>query len=319
MSFSSKNTTAQTTSGTTNQTSTNNSHNAFDNTTTMTRNPYAAAAPGLDMAAQSTTDWMNDPNAAAAYGGPRVAQMSDMTSEGIRGMFGGEGAAASSGYLKDVLGGKYLQADNPYLAQLTQSIRGQVMPSVNSQFSNAGMVGSTAHQGSLARGMTDALAQPLFAQYNNERGLQSQAAGMLPGIDAARSQQMVQAGQLGEGYDQRNLDAQRAMFEEAQQKRAQQLAMGTGLLGQIGQAGGTQTTNNSGYADSNNTATNVGSSTGQTNGTTSTNPGIGQTLLGGAMMAGSLYSGGAMGGMGGMFGSGNNGLPWAANPNARFV
>lgn len=146
---------------------------------------------------------------------------------------------------------------------------------------------------------------------------------MLPGIDAARSKQMVEAGQLSEGYGQRNMDAERAAFEEAQQKRAQQLAIGTGLLGQIGQAGGSQTTNNTGTADSYNTATNAGTATnvGQTTGqnqsngtsTQSTNPGLGQSLLGAGMMGAGLFSGGMFG-----MGGGNNGLPWASNPNATW-
>lgn len=272
---------------------------------TTTRDPYAAAKPGLDAAATNVTSWMNDPNAAAAYGGPRVAGMSGVTRSGLDNLSAGAGAGTSMAYLNDVIGGKYLDAQNPHLAQLTDSIKSQVMPSLNAQFSNAGMVGSTQHQGSIARGMSDAFAQPLFDQYNNERGLQQQAAGMLPTIDTQSAQNRIIAGQTGEGYDQRVLDAQRAMFEEAQAKRAAQLQQATGMLGSIGQAGGTQTTN------------------GVTNGTTtsSNSPGLGQTLLGGAMALGGLYTGGAFGNIGQAVNTaryGNNGLPWAYNPNATW-
>lgn len=270
-------------------------------TSTATRDPYAAAKPGLDAAAGAVTNWMSDPNAAAAYGGPRVAGMSGMTRSGLDNLSAGAGAGTSMAYLNDVIGGKYLDAENPHLAQLTDSIKSQVMPSVNAQFSNAGMVGSTQHQGSIARGLSDALAQPLFAQYNNERGLQQQAAGMLPTIDTQAAQNRIIAGQTGEGYDQRVLDAQRAAFEEAQAKRAAQLQQATGMLGSIGQAGGTQTTS------------------GTTTGTNS--PGLGQTVLGGAMALGGLYTGGAFGGLGQAVNTaryGNNGLPWAYNPNATW-
>lgn len=266
-------------------------------TQTQTRTPYAAAVPGLNNAASSVTSWMNDPNASAAYDGQRVAGMTDTTRQGLDRLSTGAGANTSMGYLNDVIGGKYLDAQNPHLQQLTDSIKSQVMPNVNAQFSNAGMVGSTMHQGSLARGMSDALATPLFAQYNTERGLQQQAAGMLPGIDAGAAQNQVLAGQTAEGYDQRVLDAQRAAFEEAQAKRSAQLQQATGMLGSIGNAGGTSTT------------------------TGTTQPGLGSQLLGGAMALGGLYTGGMFGGMGQVANSamyGNNGLPWSSNPNATW-
>lgn len=283
MSFGSKNT------QNTNQATTQNQ--SFSNTTT--RDPYAAAKPGLDQAASMATNWMADPSNYSAYSGPRVAQMSGMTASGIGGMFGQQGAGASMGYLGDVVGGKYLQAGNPYLQQLTDSIKSSVMPGINAQFSNAGMTGSTLHQGSLARGMTDALATPLFNQYNTERGLQQQAAGMLPGIDTAAQEARIKAGQLGEGYQQANLDAAQAQFNEQQQKQLQALQAGSGILGGIGSIGGTTT----------NAGTSAGSGT--TNGTTTnaTTPGLGSQLLGGAMALGGLASG--MGGLG-MFGSAFN-------------
>lgn len=295
MSFGSKQTQA------TNQATTN--YGTQNATSTATRDPYAAAKPGLDQAASMATRWMSDPSNYAAYSGPRVAQMSDMTAAGLGGMFGQQGASNSMGYLNDVIGGKYLDAGNPHLAALTDSIRSQVMPSINSQFSAAGMNGSTLHQGSLARGMTDALAAPLFQQYNAERGLQQQAAGMLPTIDQAAQAARVTAGQAGEGYQQRNLDAAMAAYNEEQQKKLAALQAGTGILGSIGSVGGTTSTS----------GTTSSSGGGTTNGTTETsqNPGLAQMLAGGAMMGASLFGGPMAGmfgsGLGGMFGGGLGG------------
>lgn len=312
MSFGSKQTQAK------NEATTNQATTGFNNQTVQTRDPYAAAKPGLDLAAASAQSYLADPTAAQAYGGPRVASMSGMTAAGLGGMFGQQGASNSMGYLNDVIGGKYLAADNPYLSQLTDSIKSQVMPGINSQFSASGMSGSTLHQGSLARGMSDALAQPLFAQYNNERNQQMQAAGMLPGIDTAAQQARVAAGQTAEGYDQRNYDAQKAAYDEAQARRAQQLQLGSGVLSQIGGVGGTTTTNQSGYTNN--------SQTQLTNGTTTTsqNPGLGQTLLGAGMLGTSLLTGGALGGVGSLLGGigssasggmfGNSGLWAPSNP-----
>ena len=319
-----------------------NATSGFANSSLQTRDPYAAAKPGLDLAAASARSYLADPTAAQAYGGPRVAGMSGMTAAGLGGMFGQQGASNSMGYLNDVIGGKYLAADNPYLSQLTDSIKSQVMPGINSQFSASGMSGSTLHQGSLARGMSDALAQPLFAQYNNERNQQMQAAGMLPGIDTAAQQARVAAGQTAEGYDQRNYDAQKAAYDEAQARRAQQLQLGSGVLSQIGGVGGTTAADQSGYTDNSQTqfnggtqeGTNQANTTGQTSGTmqgttngtttTSQNPGLGQTLLGAGMLGTSLLTGGALGGVGSLLGGigssasggmfGNSGLWAPSNP-----
>jgi len=247
--------------------------------------------------------------------------MNGMTAAGIGNMFGNMGGNASAGYLNDVVSGRYLSAENPYLQQLTNSIKSQVMPSINAQFSNAGMTGSTLHQGSLARGMSDALAAPLFSQYNAERALQQQAAGALPGITDQIAKNQIAAGQAAEGYQQKSLDAEMAAFNEAQQKKIAALQAGTGILGTIGGMGGTAS--NSGATPS--------SGGGTTNGTTTNEqtPGLGQALLGGAMALGGIASGmgglGGLGGLGGMFGGmgnnlmyGNNGLPWAANPNPTY-
>lgn len=100
-------------------------------------------------------------------------------------------APQAQGYLGGVLQGNYLDpSSNPHLSALTDSIWGSVAPQVSSVFSRSGR-GTSANDsglaGALTRGFTSALAQPLFAQYNQERGLQQQAAGMAPSIDAVQS------------------------------------------------------------------------------------------------------------------------------------
>jgi hypothetical protein len=100
-------------------------------------------------------------------------------------------APQSAGYLSGVMQGNYLDpSTNPHLGNLTRSIWESVAPNVTSVFSRAGR-GTSANDsglgGALTRGFTSALAQPLFAQYNQERGMQQQAAGMAPSIDAVQS------------------------------------------------------------------------------------------------------------------------------------
>lgn len=109
------------------------------------------------------------------------------------------GTDASSQYLKSVLGGQYLNAGNPYLskavdaasADATRNFQTAVMPQLASQFSLAGRYGS----GAQSQGISDAtnnLAQQLSQtaagiynqNYQNERGLQQGASGILSGIQS---------------------------------------------------------------------------------------------------------------------------------------
>jgi hypothetical protein len=97
----------------------------------------------------------------------------------------------ATSYAGDVLSGQYLNpASNPHLGNLTNSIWESVAPQVSSVFSRAGR-GTSANNsglaGALTRGFTSAMAQPLFAQYGQERGFQQQAAGMAAPLDAAGS------------------------------------------------------------------------------------------------------------------------------------
>lgn len=98
-----------------------------------------------------------------------------------RAMSGSPLNAAAGGYLQNVLGGQYLNGANPNDSGLWNSIQSKVLPAVNSQFSMAGRYGSGAHAGALAEGLTNAYAPYAFNQYNQERGLQQQAASMAPG------------------------------------------------------------------------------------------------------------------------------------------
>lgn len=254
------------------------------------RDPYAPAVPLLNQTAGGVSSYLSNPNSSAVYGGDRVAQMSDATRGGIDQLAGQAGANQSAGYLSRVLNGDYLNPGNPYTSQLVDSIRSSVMPSVNGTFSNAGMTGSTLHQGALMRGLSDAVAQPLFASFEAERNRQQQASELLPQIDSGAALNRIQAGQLSEGYDQRNIDAARQQFAETQTAPLMPYANASGIIQGIANAGGT--------------------SSGTT--TSTSTPSLGSQILGGAMMGASIlgapFTGGAslglMGAGSGMMGGG---------------
>lgn len=209
--------------------------------TNQQRDPYAPAVPGLTSAASGVTSWMNNPANAQAYDGPRVAGMSDQTGAGLDALYDSTGARQTEGFLSDTLSGKYLDQGNPYMEQLMGSIRANVMPSVNSRVSAAGMSpGSSVDQALVSRELTNATAQPLFASYENERARQMQAASQLPGVSQGIAANMIGAGQTREGYEQKDIDAARQQWEEQRVAGLRPYSEALPLISQIGNAGGTQ-------------------------------------------------------------------------------
>lgn len=129
---------------------------------TSTATPYAAAQPLINSQTQAATDYLSDPNATA-------------------------GAKSAAGYYQNVVNGDYLTEGNPYTQAVIDNVTANVAPNVNGTFSAAGMDGSTLHQGMLAKALTQGMAQPLFANYQNERAMQQNAAAALPGAELAGS------------------------------------------------------------------------------------------------------------------------------------
>ena len=250
-----------------------------------TRNPYAPAIPGIDSAITGISSWMNDPNSKAVYGGPRTVGMSDMTRGGIADYASAGGARTARDYLSGAAQGQYVGQGNPYQADLDQSVMASVMPGLNAQFSNSGMAGSTLHQGMMGKALAQGMAGSRYQNYQNERGMQQQAAMALPGVDERIGQRAIEGGQIGEGYGREQIAADQAKFNEQRMAGLLPYMTASPLLQGLGSMGGT--------------------STGRQ--TTSTQQPLGQTLLGAGMMGASLMSGNpmaAMGGMGSLSGAG---------------
>jgi hypothetical protein len=96
------------------------------------------------------------------------------------------GLNAATGYATDVLGGKYLGEANPYLNQMVDTARGNTMDSINSNFAMGGRVGSDLHFEDLGRGMMQAETGLRYGDYQNERNQMTQAAGLMPGLNASQ-------------------------------------------------------------------------------------------------------------------------------------
>jgi hypothetical protein len=93
---------------------------------------------------------------------------------------------AAQGYATDVLGGKYLGANNPYTSAMLDATNRGVSDSVNSTFGRAGRTGGDQHVAVLGRSLADAGNQLRYTDYANERQAMQQTAGQVPGLESAQ-------------------------------------------------------------------------------------------------------------------------------------
>ena len=96
------------------------------------------------------------------------------------------GIGNAVGYNNDVLGGKYLNAGNPYMQGMMNNTNQLVGNQVNTTFSNAGRTGSGNHEYALANGLANADNSLQYQNYSNERNAQSTAAGQMPSLAAGQ-------------------------------------------------------------------------------------------------------------------------------------
>lgn len=268
-----------------------------NSTSTQQASAWSPAQPYIEQGVQGLGDWMTGAGA-TSYQGPRVADLSYATNAGIDKLMNSTAAQRSSDYYSDVLGGKWLDQGNPYMTQLQDAVKASVMPSLNSQFSGAGLTGSTLHQGIVGRELGRAMAEPLFNAYEAERSRMDNAAGQLPNIDQLISGNYLTAGNILDSHAQNLVNAQQQQFEEDRLAPVRGINEALPMINQIGSQYGTQT--------------------GTQKGTTKESTPIGQQILGGAMMAAGAMTGMPM--LGGMIGNGmgqmmgatpSGGYPWS--------
>jgi len=162
---------------------------------------------------------------------------------------------------QDVISGKYL-TDNPYLAaalrpgqELATQAYNQAIGGTRSQAASAGRYGSGAQnqlegmsQQNLANALTNAASQASYQNYAAERARQEAASGNAPGLSQARYQdvnQLLNLGQIGEGYSQQALQADIDRYNYEQNLPYQQLQNYSNII-QGTPMGQTSTTTSSG-------------------------------------------------------------------------
>ena len=155
---------------------------------------------------------------------------------------------------QDVIGGQYLQ-NNPYFNQAlqgaAQASTQQYYDAINQATSGAagaGRYGSNAMQeqqqraaGQLANALTNKAGELAYSNYGAERGRQEAAAMNAPGLanaDYFDINQLLQAGQMGEGYQQNALEGDVARFNFQQNAPYQKLASYLGAVYGVPGGGG---------------------------------------------------------------------------------
>lgn len=213
---------------------------APDNTTNTTTNkPWAGVAPYLkELFKSAQSEIYNNP--LEAYGGQTYASFDPAQLSALQGMeeraIGGSPlVGAAQGQLQSTLAGDYLNAGNPYLMDLSNSIGDAVQSQVGSRFAGSGRkLGSPAEVETFQRTMANAIAPAAFENYGKERELMQQASLIAPEIaqqDYADMERLFKAGELRQGQEQLGIDEAIKRFEFQQQEPYMRLQNYASLLG----------------------------------------------------------------------------------------
>lgn len=150
------------------------------------------------------------------YPGETVAPLAPGQTQALdaiqqRGMEGSPLNQASSGYLQDVLGGKYLNAENPHF----QTVANRARQAADSTFAGSGRYGSGYHAGAVA----DSVGALAYQDYQNQLGRMDQAAALAPTVAGQDFVDLNAALGAGNQYQQQlqnliNADIEKYNFQQ---------------------------------------------------------------------------------------------------------
>ncbi len=160
-----------------------------------------------------------------AYGGDWVANMTPQQQAAIqaitnKGLGQDSLVSGAQGYAQDVLGGKYLNQENPYLQKTMQATTDMLGRQIGGQFAGSGMAGSPSHTQYLSEAFSNATAPLMMQNYQAERANQDAMAGLAPQLSQAGyfglNQALGAQSQLQQ-QAQAETDAQKAAYDFNQQ------------------------------------------------------------------------------------------------------
>lgn len=104
---------------------------------------------------------------------------------------------AANQYTQDVLGGKYLDAGNPYLKGIIDSTNSDITDQINALFSNAGQTGSSRQIGELGKQLANSENNLRYTDYNNELARMDGAVGNAATLNNATNSNLSTLANLG--------------------------------------------------------------------------------------------------------------------------
>jgi len=223
-------------------------------TVQQTRDPWSAQQAPLTRGFERAETIFGQPRQDFPYS--RVVPFSPATETALtaqenRAVLGNPLNLASQKQFGDVLGGTYLQGENPAWGSMVDRIQGRVLPAVASQFSEAGRYGSGAHAEASARAMADAVAPLAYQNYEKERARQMQAAQLGPQLATGDYFDIAQQREVGAARERQagaQIQEDIARFQFPQEEPRQRLS---DYMAQVagGTYGGGQTTTSPYYAN----------------------------------------------------------------------
>ena len=220
---------------------------------TSSSKPWIGQQPYLKWLYSQGQQVSQDPRNFGLYSGSRVAPESQYTDEyhqavAARVREGDPNLRAASAYNQDVLSSDWLERSNPHTSAALQGdledIRRQYMQGVNtvgSDYEASGRSGGGARRRSIGEAQRiygqeaqKAFDRRSYADYQQRRGIQAQAAARAPGLTAAGYSELGQLGQVGQqqtAYDQRVLDDLVQKYEYYQRLPMERLSMQSQILG----------------------------------------------------------------------------------------
>jgi hypothetical protein len=253
-------------------------------TVTQKTSPWEPAQAYLkDAFGQAKNLFQDGKFSAAPYQGDRVAGFGATTQDaqqGILDMAGGgaPGTEAARNSLMGVLSG----TGYSNMQGVRDNILGGAIPAAASMFSGSGMTNSSSAMDGVGRAATEALAPFEYGAYENQQNRMMQAAGMLPGMDAAMYQPMQMQQQVGMQQDamrQQEMQAEMQKYYESQGQEAANFQPYLNAIMGLGGMGGQSSTT-----------------------TPQQGVGLGPAVMGGLGAYGTLAGAGLSGGMSGLGG-----------------
>lgn len=233
------------------------------------------------------------------YGGQRIADMTAQQQAGLGmtqdiALNGTPGTNAAQQNYADTMSGSYMSPDsNPYLKGTVNQALNDVQTRVNSQFNNSNY-GTTAHQETLQRGLSQAANDAYGQNYQAERANQMKGqliAPQMQNMAYSNAQNMVGVGDIYRQENQDRLNMQYGDWAAQQNQTYRQLDVLANSLGAA--VNGQGNVQSAGYANNPYTTNRYANAIGG---------GLAGGALGGMLDSSYMPYGAAVGGLLGAFG-----------------